>query len=200
MRYLTLYVRARRVPAAVAAAAGGTLLMWSVVALFSEVPDADISMVVLLVLLLAASVAPTLGGHDDALERTSALHWLPRRTGHLLVALVVILALVLVTLATSTRFGPAALVLRDATGLLGLTALGAALLGPARSWFLPLGWTLPAVMFPFEGPSVLRQALAWQTQPYDNRSAAVTAGVIAVIGLLAFALKGPALRDARSAA
>ncbi|SHN46492.1 hypothetical protein [Cryptosporangium aurantiacum] len=38
--------------------------------------------------------------------------------------------------------------IRDAAGLLGLTALGAATIGVARSWFLPLGWTLLAVVLP----------------------------------------------------
>ncbi|GAA1608029.1 hypothetical protein [Actinoplanes couchii] len=200
MRYLGLHLRARRIPAALAAAASGTLVLWTVVAVFSEVPDADISLVTLLVLLLAAVVAPTLGGHDDALDRTSALRWLPRRAAHLLVALVIILALVLVTLLTGARFGPAALVLRDAAGLLGLTALGAVALGTARSWFLPLAWTLPVVMTPFAGASVPLQALTWQTQPHDNRTAAVVATVIAVAGLVAYGVRGSALRDIRSAA
>lgn len=200
MRYLGLYLRARRVPAALAAAAGGTLLLWSVMMIFSEVPDADVTMVVLLVLLLAVSAAPTLGDHDDALDRTSSLRWPPRRAAHLLTGLAVILALVLVTLLTGARFGPAALVLRDAAGLLGLTALGAVVLGTARSWFLPLGWTLPILMIPASDPPGWRQVLAWQSQPYDNRVAAITAIVLAVAGLTAFMLKGPALRDVRSAA
>lgn len=46
------------------------------------------------------------------------------------------------------RFGPAGLVVRDAAGLLGLTALGAVTIGIARAWFLPLGWTLAAILFP----------------------------------------------------
>jgi hypothetical protein len=200
VKYLALHLRARRVPAALFAAIGGTVLMWSVVAAFAESRDADLSMVVLLVLSLAVSAAPTLGGHDDALERTSARRWPPRRAAHLLAALTVILALVLVTLVTAARFGPAVLVLRDAAGLIGLTGLGAAVLGAARSWFLPLSWTLPAVMFPYGGTAVAGQVLSWQSQPHDNRAAAVTAVAVAGAGLIAYAVRGPALRDAASTA
>ncbi|GIE30447.1 hypothetical protein Ait01nite_034920 [Actinoplanes italicus] len=200
MRYLALHLRSRRVPAALTAAAGGTVLMWSVVAAFSETRDADLTMVVLLVLLLAASSAHTLGGPDDALERTSSRSWPPLRAAHLLAALAVILALVLVTLVTMARFGPAALVLRDAAGLIGLTALGAVVLGAARSWFLPLAWTLPALMLPYGGTAVAGQILTWQSQPHDNRAAAVTATVVAVAGLVVYAVRGPALRDAGSTA
>jgi hypothetical protein len=42
---------------------------------------------------------------------------------------------------------------------------------------------------------VAGQALTWQSQPHDNRAAAVTAVVVAVTGLLAYALRGPAPRD-----
>lgn len=195
MRFLMLYLRSRRVPAALATAAAGTALVWTVVALFSETRDADLPMVVLLVLLLTAALASTLGSADDALERTGALRWRPLRTVHLLAALAVVLLLVLSTLVTAARFGPAPLVLRDAAGLIGLTALGAAVAGAARAWFLPLCWTLPAVMFPYGGPRVAGQIATWQTQPPDSRTAAITATVLTVAGILAYAARGPALRD-----
>ncbi|BEL05402.1 hypothetical protein Q0Z83_035930 [Actinoplanes sichuanensis] len=195
MRYLALHLRSRRVPAALLAAIGGTVLMWSVVAAFSEVPDADSTMVVLLVLLLAASSAHTLGGPDDALERTGSRRWPPLRAVHLLTAFALIIGLVLATLLTGARFGPAAMVVRDAAGLLGLTALGAALLGAARAWFLPLAWTLPALVFPFGGDAVAVRVLTWPSQPHDSRAAAVTAAVVAVAGLAVYAVRGPALRN-----
>ncbi|MEU4163083.1 hypothetical protein [Actinoplanes sp. NPDC026670] len=195
MRYLALHLRSRRVPAALVAAAGGTLLMWSVVAAFSAVPDADPTMVVLLVLLLAASSAHTLGGPDDALERTGARRWPPLRAVHLLVAFALITGLVLATLPTGARFGPATMVVRDTAGLLGLTAVGAATLGAARSWFVPLAWTLPALMFPFAGDSVAGRILTWPSQPPDSHAAAVTAAVAAIAGLAVYALRGPALRN-----
>ncbi|GIE77398.1 hypothetical protein Aph02nite_33480 [Actinoplanes philippinensis] len=196
MRYLALHLRSRRVLAALAAACGGTVLVWSVVAAFSEVPDADSTMVVLLVLLLVASSAHTLGGPDDALERTGSRRWPPLRAAHLLIAFAVVTGLVLVTLLTGARFGPAALVARDAAGLLGLAALGAAVLGAARSWFVPLAWALPVLVFPFDGDAVVVRILTWPSQPHDSGAAAVTAAVVAVAGLLAYGMRGPALRNA----
>jgi hypothetical protein len=84
-------------------------------------------------------------------------------------------------------------VLRDAAGLIGLTALGAATIGVAKAWFVPLGWTLAATLFPQSEPAVAR-ILTWQTQPRASTAAAVTAGLLAVGGLVAYAVAGPARR------
>jgi hypothetical protein len=101
--------------------------------------------------------------------------------------------LVLATLPTGARFGPAGLVVRDAAGLLGLVALGAATLGAARSWFAPLLWTLTSVVLPSPRPA-WGQALTWPAQPPDNVPAALTAAGLAAAGLVAYAAAGPALR------
>ena len=156
MRWLALYLRSRQVPAALAAAAGGLAVMWTLFAVFGETRDVDMPMVVLTVLLLVAALTATLGGPDDALESTAALRWLPRRLVHLLAAFLIVVALVLVTHATGGRFGPTGLVVRDVAGLLGLTALCAATIGTARAWFLPLAWTLAAVLFPRSEPAIGR--------------------------------------------
>ena len=147
MRWLTLYLRSRRIPPALAGAAGCVVLMWSLWSVFSNARTVGSELVVLTVLLLVAALTATLGGPDDALEGTAGLRWPPRRVAHLLAAFLIVVALLGVTLATGARFGPAWLVVRDAAGLLGLTALGAATLGTARAWFLPLGWTLAAILF-----------------------------------------------------
>jgi hypothetical protein len=97
-------------------------------------------------------------------------------------------------LVTGARFGPAWLVVRDAAGLLGLTALGAATLGTARAWFLPLGWTLAAILFPQTEP-VIGQILTWQAQPPATTAATVTAVLLALGGLIAYAGVGPARRS-----
>ena len=193
MRWLTLYLRSRRAPAALVVAGGLTALMWSLWSIFSDSRTVGPEMVVLTILLLVAALTTTLGGPDDALDGTAGLPWLTRRVAHLLAALLVGVALLLVTRATGARFGPAGLVVRDAAGLLGLTALGAATIGTARAWFLPLGWTLAAVLFPRSEP-VLGQVLTWQTQPPATTAATVTAGLLALGGLIAYAVAGPARR------
>ncbi|GAA2632053.1 hypothetical protein [Paractinoplanes durhamensis] len=190
MRWLTLYLRSRRAPAAVAASVVGAALMWSLWSAFSNTHAVGMQMVVLTVLLLVAAQTATLSGPDDDLERTAALPWPPRRAAHLLAGFAVVVAPLALTLATGARFGPGWLVARDAAGLLGLTALGAAAFGTARSWFLPLGWTLAAVLFPRDEPAIA-QVLTWPAQPPASTAAAVTAGLLAFAGLIAYAMAGP---------
>jgi hypothetical protein len=191
LRWLTLYVRSRRIPAALAATAGGTALMWSLWSLFSNHRDADGQLVVLTILLLVAGLTATLGGPDDALDATASFRWPPRRTAHLLLAFLLVVGLLLATLVTGARFGPGWLVVRDAAGLLGLTALSAVTIGTARAWFLPLGWTLAAILFPRAEP-VAGQILTWQAQPPASTAATATAGLLALSGLIAYAVAGPA--------
>ena len=64
------------------------------------------------------------------------------------------------------RYEPVSLTLRNTVGLLGLTALGAALFGAALSWVAPLIWTLIAVL-PFMEPSrdLRVQVASWLIQP-----------------------------------
>ncbi|MDI6098994.1 hypothetical protein QLQ12_10315 [Actinoplanes sp. NEAU-A12] len=191
MRWLALYLRSRRAPMALVTAAGSAALMWMLWSVSSDTRDVDPQMVVLTVLLLVAALTVTLGGPDDALEKTAAFAWLPRRTAHLLAAFLVIAGVLVATLVTGARFGPGWLVARDAAGLLGLTALGAATMGVARAWFLPLGWTLAAILFPQSEP-VIGRVLTWQAQDPASTAAAVTAGSLAVGGLIAYAVAGPA--------
>ncbi|MEV4636388.1 hypothetical protein AB0J80_03455 [Actinoplanes sp. NPDC049548] len=199
MRWLVLYLRSRRIPLAVAAAGGVAALMWSLWSLFSNSRDAGAPMVILTVLLLVAALTASLAGPDDALERTAALSWPPRRAAHLLAALAVVVLLLLVTLVTGARFGPAWLVIRDAAGLLGVTALGTATVGAARAWFVPLGWTMASLILPLMGMGS-SEVLLWQSQAVDSKPAAITAAVLALGGLLAYAIAGPARRAPAEAA
>lgn len=190
MRWAALHLRSRNAPAAVAVAAGLAVLSWTLWSVFSDERDAGPQLVVLTVLTGVLALTATLGGPDDALDRTAALPWWSRRTAHLLAAVLVVSLPLLATPLTGARFGPAATVLRDAAGLLGLTALGAALLGTPKAWFLPLGWTLAAVQFPHPG-TVLGRVLTWQAQAPGDRTAGAVAGLLALGGLVAYAVCGP---------
>jgi hypothetical protein len=203
VRWLTLYLRSRRAPTALAATGGCAALMWSAWTAFSTSRDVDPQLVVLTILLMVAALTATLSGPDDALDRTSARSWPPLRAAHLLTALAVVIGPLLATLLTGARFGPAALVVRDAAGLLGLTALSAATIGAPRAWFMPLGWTLAAVVASMATPATDRMwggILTWQSQLPDSRPAAVTAAALAVIGLIAYTVVGPARRPPAEAA
>ncbi|HWS32295.1 MAG TPA: hypothetical protein VN408_06075 [Actinoplanes sp.] len=193
MRWTILYLRSRYAPAALAASVAGVAGCWVLWSLFSDSRDVGVQMVVLTVLIAVAALTVTLGGPDDELEHTGALRWRPRRVVHLVVALLVVAVPLLATLVTGARFGPAGLVIRDAAGLLGLTALSATVLGPARAWFLPLGWTLGAIMVPLSEPA-LGRVLSWQAQAPDDRAAGATAAVLALAGLAAWCRWGPARR------
>ena len=199
MSGLTLHLRSRRIPGALAAAAGGVALMWTLWSVFSDSREVGLPLVILTVLLLVVALTATLGGADDELEKTAAFAWLPRRAAHLVAAFLILVVLLAVTLATGARFGPAGLVVRDVAGLLGLTALGAAVIGTARSWFLPLGWTLAAVLFP-QPETLAGRVLTWQSVEPASTAAAVTAGLLALGGLVAYAVAGPARKAPAEAA
>jgi hypothetical protein len=193
MRGLTLYVRSRQVPAAFGAASAGTALTWLLANLLGSRGEVGRTVLVLTVLFLVFVVTATLGGPDDTLDRTAARPWGWLRMSHLATALICLPLLPLATLLTGTQFGPLGCVVRDAAGLLGLTCLGASTVGSARSWFLPLGWTLGAVAFP--GMGTVGETLTWQTQASDSRPAAVVAAVLAVVGSAAWVSRGPCHRS-----
>jgi hypothetical protein len=195
VRWVGLYLRSRHAPSALIMVIGAVVLMWSLWTAFSDTRDVAPAMVILTVLVGVAALTTTLGGPDTALDLTGSVPVLVRRAVHLLAGFLVVVLPLLITLATGSRFGPAGLVVRDAAGLLGLTALGAAVAGPARAWFLPLGWTLAAVMFP-RSETLLGRILTWPAQPATSTAAAVTAGVLAAAGLIAYAVGGPAKRAA----
>ncbi|MGW0434863.1 hypothetical protein ACWDV4_20285 [Micromonospora sp. NPDC003197] len=198
MRWPTLYLRSRRVPLALAAAVVGMVVMWVLGSAFSDGAP-GVTMVVLTVLLLVVALTATLGGPDEELDRTAAQPWAPRRVTHLLAALAVVAGLPFLTHLTGVGFGPAWLVIRDAAGLLGLTAFSAPLFGAVRAWFVPLGWTLAAAVYPVTG-HLLGEILTWQSQAPGNTPAAVTAMLLAVGGLIAYAVAGPARRAPAEAA
>ena len=191
MRGLSLFLRARRAPMAIGTSVGVLVLMWVLWHLSSDRPQAGLQMVVLSILLLVSALTMTLSGPDDELDETGAVPWPVRRALHLLIVLVLIGGLLLITQLTGTRFGPMSLVLRDTAGLLGLSALSAAVIGTARAWFVPLAWTLAAILFP-RGDNLLGTVLTWQAQEPPSTAADVTATVLALTGLIAYTVTGPA--------
>ncbi|MEV4756684.1 hypothetical protein AB0J86_16425 [Micromonospora sp. NPDC049559] len=191
MRWLRLYLRSRRVPLALGLATAATALVWALWLAYSDERTVNARLVSLTVMLAVAAFTPTLGGADDALDRTASVNWPVRRAAHLLLTASAITGLLLLSTVTDARFAPLTVVLRDTVGILGLTALGAALLGPARSWIAPLTWTLVTIL-PFVGPSTkLRwQVAGWLVQPAGSTAATVFAALLAVAGLVAYALRG----------
>ena len=191
MRWLRLYLRARRFPLALTVAAATTGVVWALWLTFADSRAINVRLISLTVLLAVAAFGATLSGADDALDHTASLNWPVRRAGHLIAVTGIITALLFLSTITDARFEPLPLVLRNTAGLLGLTALGAALLGTARSWIVPLAWTLVALL-PMIGPSRdLRVQLAgWLIQPTGTTAATLCAAALATAGLLAYTLLG----------
>jgi hypothetical protein len=119
------------------------------------------------------------------------MNWPVRRAGHLLLTAGAILALLTLTMVTGARFEPLGVVLRNTVGILGLTALGAALFGVARAWIAPLVWTLIAIL-PVMHPSrdLRMQVAGWLIQPGGTTAATVCALLLAGGGLVAYTLMG----------
>ena len=201
MRWLLLHLRSRRVPGALITGTSVIALAWALTLTYSESSIINSRTASLTIMLAAVALGSTLSGADDALDRTGSINWPVRRAGHLLIGAAVIIALLSVTALTEPRFEPFSLMLRNTAGLLGLTALCAALFGAALSWLAPLIWSLIAVM-PNMGPSseLNMQLAAWLIQPPGTTAATVCATVLAVTGLLAYTLRGCPLRPATETA
>jgi len=188
-RWLPLYLRSRRVtlalPLSLAAVAAVTAL-WSA---WADSPRVNPGLAVLTVLFALAPGIPTLAGHDDALEKTAALPWPSRRVLHLvLVGAIVAGALISARLA-DIEFGTAGQMARNSLGLAGLIGLGVALAGTSLASIVPIIWVAVQAMLAATGGPVWRQVLLWLTQPADNRPAAITAGILLLAGVTAYAVR-----------
>jgi hypothetical protein len=193
MRLLVLYLRSRKVPLAVAAAVGSVAALWSI----DRATDHRVAGVLALQAVVAAALAagPGLAGADIDLDRTAAIPWPPRRAAHVVAAGAAVVGIVAATWFTGEQLAPAAQVTRDAIGMTGLIALGAATLGASQAWIPPLSWTLlswTAMALPWPSPATYRQVLTWMLQPAEATPATVTALVLGATGVLAYAVLGPA--------
>ncbi len=190
MNGLALHLRARRVPVAAGTATASVAVVWAIWVSATDAPLIGAEVVAVATLLAVAGLSTTLGAADEELERTGAFRWWLRRGVHLTIALAAVVGLLLLTGLTDARFGPPGLVLRNAAGLLGLCALGSALIGVQKAWIAPVAWTLTTVVLQLSGRGDRLPALAWLAQPAASRTAAVVALVLALGGGAAYALRG----------
>ena len=188
MRLLSLYLRSRRVPAALAAVLVSTVALWSI-GLAGVDAKTRLVLAVLAAAIGTAALAPGLVGADPALDRTAALSWPPRRAGHVLAMAAVVAGVLAATVLTGDPLATATVALRNAAGLAGLVALAAAALGAGLAWLPPVAWTAVVVMV---GPQAggYREALTWMVQPGGTASATVTALAVGAAGALAYAWRG----------
>ncbi|WP_329010102.1 hypothetical protein OG271_26855 [Micromonospora rifamycinica] len=190
-RWTALYARSRRVPAAITASAALVAVLAGVWRLFSDSPTTPSSLAVGVGLLVLAPLIPTLSGDDDAIESTAALPWPPRRAAHLVALFAGAVVLLTVAAALGCEFGTGWQIVRNSAGLTGLIGLGAALVGTQLAWLVPVVWTCIQVMGgAAAADGIGRQLLFWQLQPDTSRAAGVLAVVLAVAGVLTYAIRG----------
>ncbi|MFJ8204272.1 MULTISPECIES: hypothetical protein [Micromonospora] len=199
-RWLPLYVRSRRLPAALAGSAIAVAVMAVAWAGFTDRPEVPAGLAVLTTALAVAPLGPTLAGTDPALERTAAWQWAPRRAGHLLGYAAAVVGLLAAARVLGVDFGPLSVLARNTAGLIGLVGLGAALAGARAAWQAPTAWAAMASFMAAPGGPEWRQAALWMAQEPGNRIAAVTATTFLLGGVVAYALRvGPQVAAAEAA-
>ncbi|MCX5583144.1 hypothetical protein ACFV0H_01325 [Streptomyces erythrochromogenes] len=189
MRWLTLYARSRQVPASLAAVVISAVAVWALVRDGGEGPgDPRLPVLILATGAMAASIG--LSGQDLALDRTAAIRWVPRRAAHVLLIGAVVGTVLLTVQTMGEDMATTAFVVRDSAGLMGLVALGAALLGGQYAWTLPFTW----LSFSFFAPpptGVPMQVATWMLLPPGTAAGTWTALVLTVAGTAAYAVAGP---------
>ncbi|MCC3651941.1 hypothetical protein LIX60_10765 [Streptomyces sp. S07_1.15] len=189
MRWLTLYARSRRVPASLAAVVISAVAVWALSRGGDEGPgDPRLPVLVLAAGVMAASTG--LGGQDLALDRTAAIRWVPRRAAHVLLAGAVVGTVLLTVQTMGESLATTAFVVRDSAGLMGLAALGAALLGGRHAWTLPFAWLAFSFFAPPATSAPMRVA-TWMLLPPGTAAGAWTALALTVAGTAAYAVAGP---------
>ncbi|AXK36381.1 hypothetical protein DVA86_31160 [Streptomyces armeniacus] len=189
MRWLTLYARARHVPASLAAVVLSAVAVWALAGDGGRGPG-DPRLPVLALAAGAMAASTGLGGHDLALDRTAAIRWAPRRAAHVVLIGTAVCAALLAAQALGEDLATLAFVVRDGAGLAGLAAAGAAVCGARYAWTLPFGW-LSFALFAPPPSGVPAQMATWMLVPPGTAAATWTAAVLAAAGTAAYALAGP---------
>jgi len=191
---LTLYLRSRSVPAAIAVLLACAVSLWAL-GLAVDNRDGRSLLVLLATVAAVVVIAPGLAGPDHDLDRVAAIAWSPRRALHLVVAAVIVLGLLGATAQIGHPMVGMALIARNTAGLAGLVAFGAVTLGAAHATLLPILWVVlvlqvtPPMGAPPDRP-VYKEMLTWLAQPIGSTPATVTAVLLGVVGTLAYALFG----------
>ncbi|MFJ4102378.1 hypothetical protein [Amycolatopsis japonica] len=187
MRWAVLYARSRAVPASLAGLAVSMAVIWFLARdRWSMIP-------VSLALLVAIAVtAIGLSGQDTDLDRTAAIRWVPRRILHLLLIGGLGAGAALLPRLWEPERVPVEVIVRNASGLLGLAGIAAVLFGGT------FGWTLPLLVFivsfvvwaTTSSEETVHAVVTWLFQPAGVAAATWTAVVLAVVGLGSYAVFG----------
>ncbi|GGM57066.1 hypothetical protein GCM10011608_47390 [Micromonospora sonchi] len=195
-RLLRLHLTARGVPKFAVGLAVVTVLAWSAGSWLASRSYfngalARVPVVALAPLLAAILVAPTLGGADDDLERSTPLRWRAWRAGHVLLAgLAIAAALSLAGLREPHAFGAYALV-RNTLGCTGLVAGAAALLGVRLAWLPAFGYVCAVYAAVPRQTDPATALWAWPVQPSTSATSWLPVVALFGLGVAAYARFGP---------
>ncbi|MEU9789563.1 hypothetical protein AB0E27_02905 [Streptomyces sparsogenes] len=191
---LLLYARSRALPmtfAVLVAAAPATA--WCADWLLTRSdpgPRARLPVLVLAPVLVAAAIGVGLYSHGDELDRTAVRPWWPRRGCHLLLLTAVAAGLLAVAVPGGPQAYGAAVMARNVLGAVGVTALGAALIGARLSWLPMLVHTSAVFLAGQAEPGGAGAVWAWSVQPGAQRAAWGTAVALFAAGTCLYALRG----------
>ncbi|MER6144789.1 hypothetical protein ABT174_32950 [Streptomyces sparsogenes] len=191
---LLLYARSRALPMTITVlVAAAPVTAWCADWLLTRSdpgPRARLPVLVLAPVLVAAAIGVGLYSHGDELDRTAVRPWWPRRGCHLLLLTALAAGLLAVAVPGEPQAYGAAAMARNVLGAVGVTALGAALIGARLSW-LPMLVHTSAVFFAARAePGGSGAVWAWSVQPGAQRAAWWTAVALFAAGICLYALRG----------
>jgi len=184
MRGLTLYARSRQAPAAMVALVLAAVVIW-----FATYQTWSILPASLAITSAAALASIGLSGQDADLDRTAAIRWPLRRSGHLFLIGVAVAGAVLAVQTAGQDQVATGLILRNTAGTVGLAAIATTAFGGRFGWTLPLAWLGIAPIVPSR-PDTTSEVAAWMLRPVGTTAATVTATVLCIGGVLLYALVG----------
>jgi hypothetical protein len=175
-----LHVRTRRPVVAAAVPAAGAIIA----GLDPDQVTGVLGVSVVLTLAVTAGAAG-LDGPDADLEVTAARRRPPWRAAHLVLLAGYAAGLCWALDLVHGSPVPAAVVVRNAAGQMGLLGIGTVLLGGALGWVPAFAFSVVALFLSGDVP-----LLGWLAQPADSVQGALTATAAAVIGLVGYAAWG----------
>ncbi|MEU2660309.1 hypothetical protein ABZ615_33950 [Streptomyces sp. NPDC007325] len=186
---MSLYLRSRGVPGALAVVLAAVAAAW-LLAPEDGSPHARVP-VVMAPLLVAAAIGTSLHTASDELDRTAVRAWWPLRLGHVLVPVAAAAALFVLVLPgdpAEAEFGASAAV-RNTLGLTGLAAGAAALVGARASWLPPVTYTAAVWLTPPDAGAAAWWG--WALRPAAEGPAWTVACALLCAGTALFARRGP---------
>ena len=195
LRWLTLYLRGRRLPAAALTVVTVAVLAWWTGTWLMDRPfladeQARIPVSALGTLIAAGALSATLAGPDEWLDRSTPAPWRTIRAAHLL--LTAGLGAVVVGSAgmSQPQFFGAPAMARGVIGLLAIGALASLWTGARAAWIVVLAYASIAYLAAPRTPGGFASVWAWPMQPTSVNTSFITAGALMAIAAAVHSLAG----------